>query len=45
VVTGYDGFIEFSIGEIFEVSLTTEDHIAKYGTYVSREGENIKFYK
>ena len=41
----YDGLIEFSIGEIFEVSITTREHIEKYGTYVSREGENIEFNK
>jgi len=34
IVAGSDGLIEFSIGEIFEVSNTTEEHIAKYGTYV-----------
>ena len=45
MVARYDGLIEFSIGEMFEVSITTHDHIAKYGTYVSREGENIEFIK
>jgi hypothetical protein len=38
MVAGYDGLIEFSIGENFEVSITTKEHIAKFGTYVSREG-------
>jgi hypothetical protein len=43
IVAGYDGLIEFSFGEISDVSITTEEHIVKYGTYVSREGENIEF--
>ena len=45
MVAGYDGLIKFSIGEIFEVSITTEDYIAKYGTNVSSEGENIELNK
>ena len=45
MVAEHDGLIEFSIGKIFEVSITTKDHIAKYGTCVSREGENIEFNK
>ena len=45
MVAGYDGLIEFSIGEIVEVSITTQEHIAKYGTYGSRGGENIEFNK
>ena len=45
MVARYDGLIEFSIGEIFEDSLTTEDHIEKHATYVSREGENIELNK
>ena len=45
MVARYDGLIEFSIGEVFEVSITTEGHIAKYGRCVSREGENIEFNK
>ena len=45
MVAGYDGLIGFSIGEIFEVSITIEDHIAKYGTCVSLGGENIEFNK
>ena len=45
IVAGFNGFIEFSIGEIFEVSITTDEHIVNYGTYVSREGEKILFDK
>ena len=41
MVAGYDGLLEFSIGEIFEVSITTDEHIVKYGSYVSSEGEKI----
>ena len=45
LVAGHDGFIEFSISENFEVSITTEEHIVKYGSYVSKEGINIVFDK
>ena len=44
MVAWYDGLIEFIIGEIFEVSITTEEHI-EFCTYVSREGKNIEFNK
>jgi hypothetical protein len=45
LLAGFDGLIEFSIGGIFEISTTTEDHIAKYGIYVSRDGVHIEFQK
>ena len=45
MVAGYDGLLEFSIGEIFEVSITTDEHILKHGSFVSREGEEILFNK
>ncbi len=45
MVVGYDDLFKFSIGKIFEVSITAKDHIEKYGTSVSREGENVKFNK
>ena len=39
MVAGYDGLFLIYHREIFEVSITTQKHIAKYGTYVSKEGE------
>jgi hypothetical protein len=45
MIAGSDCLIKFTIGEIFEVSIATEDHITKYGTYVSKEGENVDFNK
>ncbi len=45
MVAGHDGLLEFSIGEILEVSITTDEHILKYGSCVSREGEMIMFDK
>jgi len=45
MVAGNDGLLEFSIGEIYEVSITTDEHILKHGSFVSREGEKILFNK
>jgi len=45
LVARHDGLLEFSIGEIFEVSITAEEHIVKYGSYFSREEKNIVFDK
>ncbi len=45
MVARYDGLLEFSIGEFFEVSITTDEHILKHGSFVSREGEEILFNK
>ena len=44
MVAGYDGLLEFSIGEIYEVSITTDEHILKHGSFVSR-GDEILFNK
>ena len=41
--TSYDGLVEFTIAEIFDVSITTPDHIVKYGTYVPEHGEDVVF--
>jgi hypothetical protein len=40
-----DGIYEFTIGEIFDVSISTTKHIEKYGTYVSEIGEDNVFNK
>ena len=45
LVAGHNGLVEFSIGEFFEVSITTKKHIINYGSYVSKEGINIVFDK
>ena len=45
MVAGYDDLIEFTIGEILEVSITAEEHIAKYGAYVANDGETVEFNK
>jgi hypothetical protein len=45
MVAEYDGLIEFTIGEIFEVSITTKEHIAKYGTRVAKNGETVELNK
>ncbi len=45
MVARYDCLLEFGIGEIYEVSITTDEHILKHGFYVSREGEKFLLNK
>ena len=44
-IAAHNGLVEFTIGEIGDVSITTSEHLKKYGTYVSDKKETISFNK